>query len=62
MSQSEARIRAVREYENKNYDRLAVRLPKGTREQIKATGYSFNKFILEAVLEKIDRITIAKEK
>lgn len=39
-----------------NYDRLSTTHPKGTKEQIKATGYSINNFVVEAVREKLNRL------
>lgn len=39
-----------------NYDRLSTTHPKGTKEQIEATGYSINKFVVEAVREKLERL------
>jgi len=50
---SDAKIAAIRRYEEKTYDRFTVRLPKGTKEQIQATGKSLNSFILDAINEKL---------
>ena len=41
-----------------NYDRVSVTLPKGTKEEIKASGYSINNFINIAVQEKLDKIKL----
>lgn len=50
---SEAQMRATAEYEKKNYDKVLVRFPKGTKEQIQATGETVNGFIVSAVTEKL---------
>lgn len=42
MAASEAQKRATKKYEEKVYDRLTVRLPKGTAEKIRAKGGSVN--------------------
>ena len=53
--QKEQRRKAVRNYENNNY-RLNIVFPKGTKEQITATGAkSINGFIVEAVKEKLSK-------
>lgn len=41
-------------YIEDKYDRVSVVLPKGTKEQIKALGFSVNKFIASAVMEKLN--------
>lgn len=43
-----------------NYDRLSTTHPKGTKEQIQATGYSLNSFVVEAVREKLNRLDVDK--
>lgn len=55
MAVSAAHIRATRKYEAKAYDRINVRLPKGTKETIQATGQSINSYIVEAVAEKLEK-------
>ena len=50
---SDAKIRAIRKYEAANYDRINVRLPKGTKEIIQASGQSINSFIVDAVMDKL---------
>lgn len=41
---------------NNKSDRVSATLPKGTKERIKATGYSLNNFIAEAVKEKLEQL------
>ncbi len=56
MSVPEYTKRAIKNYNNK-FDRLAVNLPKGTKERIKElTGQSCNAFISTLVLEELERI------
>lgn len=38
----------------KNYDKVLVRFPKGTKEKITKTGSSLNGFIVSAVNEKLE--------
>ena len=52
---SEAHIRATAKWEKENYDKVLVRLPKGTKEKITNTGNSLNGFIVSAVNEKLER-------
>ena len=52
---SEAQMRATAEYEKKNYDKVLVRFPKGTKELIQATGETVNGFIVSAVNEKLEQ-------
>ena len=52
---SEAQMRATAEYEKKNYDKVLVRFPKGTKDKIANTGSSVNGFIVSAVNEKLER-------
>jgi hypothetical protein len=51
---TEAQKRAIRKYEE-TVDRINCRFPKGTKERITATGASLNAFIIEAVMEKLER-------
>ena len=47
---------AINRY-NAKFDRLAVNLPKGTKERIKKlTGKSGNAYISELVLDDLDRL------
>ena len=53
---SEAHMRATAKREKENYDKVLVRFPKGTKEQIIAAGAkSVNGFIVEAVQEKLSK-------
>lgn len=54
---TEAQKRARDKYREKTYDRIACDFPRGDRERIKAAaaadGKSMQKFIVEAVHEKM---------
>lgn len=52
---SDAQMKATAEYEKKNYDKVLVRFPKGTKDEITSTGNSLNGFIVSAVKEKLER-------
>lgn len=49
-------IKAQHEYEQRNYDRVNVLVPKGSREALKrlaeAEGVSLNRYMVEAVEQK----------
>lgn len=48
--------KAINKYNDK-FDRIAVNLPKGTKDRIKElTGLSCNKFISELTIKELDRI------
>lgn len=55
-----ARTRASNKYNAKTYDRIAVQVKKGRRDELKTIadgqGLSLNAFILTAIDEKIDRL------
>lgn len=53
MAITKAQAKAVAKYEKENYDRVLVRLPKGTKEKIKKYTDSINGFIVSAVNEKL---------
>ena len=59
MTVSKAQQKAVKEYMQKNYDELKVRVQKGQKEVIKAhadrRGESLNGFIKRAIDETIQR-------
>lgn len=59
MPVSKAQQAATARYEDKVYDKVLVRLPKGQKEIIKAhaeaQGQSVNGFINEAIDEKMER-------
>ena len=48
--------KAIQNYNNK-FDRIAVNLPKGTKEKIKAlTGKSCNAYVSELVVKDLDSL------
>lgn len=55
MATKEARARATAKYEAQAYDKVLVRLPKGRKDEITATGSSVNGFINKAITEKLER-------
>lgn len=44
------------EHIKKNYDRVSVTLPKGTKERIAATGETVNGFINRVVAAALDQL------
>jgi len=56
---SKAQLRANQRYADKTYDRVAIRVPKGEREQFKAwaaeRGLSLAEFIRRACYEQAER-------
>lgn len=58
MAKTEAQIRATRKYEAKAYDRINVRLPKGTKERIEKSGESYNAFMQRAILDRLDSMNL----
>ena len=65
MKISEARYRANRKHDAKAYDRTQVTFYKGEKDAIKEyahmQGYSFNGFIREAIVEKLQAMDAPKE-
>lgn len=53
MVKSKAAQRATATWEAKAYDKVLVRLPKGIKEQIQATGETVNGFINKAVVDRL---------
>ena len=52
----EYNLRAINKY-NAKFDRIAVNLPKGTKERIKElTGKSCNAYLSELALADLDRL------
>lgn len=50
--------KAIQNYNNK-FDRIAVNLPKGTKDRIKAlTGKSCNAYVSELVVKDLDSLEI----
>ena len=59
MAVSKAQQRAVSKYMKENYDEIKIRVPKGTKDDIRAcaerNGESVNAFINRAIEETIER-------
>ena len=56
-SDSKQKRRAYKQqWEAENYDKVLLRLPKGLKDQITATGESLNGFIVAAIQERLERI------
>lgn len=56
MAVSNAQKKATAKYENRKYDRILVRFPKGTKERIqKAGASSINSYIIRCVLNSLDQ-------
>ena len=59
MAVSKAQQKAVSKYMKENYDEIKVRVPKGSKEAIKAhaekQGESVNAFISRAIEEAMER-------
>ena len=59
MMVSKAQQRAVTKYVKENYDEFKVRLPKGTKDQIRTAadqqGQSVNAWISQAITEKMKK-------
>ena len=55
MTVSKAQKKATQEWEKRNYDKIMVRFPKGTREKIKEKSDSINGFIVDAVKKELEK-------
>lgn len=55
MATKEARARATAKYEAANYDKVLLRMPKGRKADIEATGETVNGFINKAIDERLER-------
>lgn len=57
----EQRYNKQNEYNKKNYDRVSVMFPAGYRDKVReiasGEGKSLNAYILEAVKEKIEKLS-----
>lgn len=64
MTVSKAQKAATAKYEEKAYDKVLVRLPRGKKSEIEAAakpkGQSVNGFISEAIDEKLQRNNTAE--
>ena len=56
MPRSKASIEAQNRYDNKAYDKVLIRFPKGTKDRITATGATVNGFTVRAVLQALDNL------
>lgn len=54
MVRSKASIAAQKRYDNKTFDSILVKAPKGTKDRIKAMGIPVNRFIVNAILTALD--------
>lgn len=59
MAVTKAQMEATKRFEDKKYDKVLLRMPKGKKEEIKAYaethGYSLNSFVNEAIDEKMQK-------
>lgn len=59
MAVTKAQKEATKRFEDKKYDKVLLRIPKGKKDEIKAfaenQGYSLNGFINEAIEEKMQQ-------
>lgn len=57
MSLTVAQKQAIEKYSKDKVEKTTIRLPKGTKARIKATGTNTaNRFIVNAVLEKLSSV------
>ena len=58
MTVSKAQMAATKRFEDKNYDKILVRLPKGAKEKIQASatknGESVNAYIVGAINNRLE--------
>ena len=52
---SPAQRAAVRKHDTEKVDKINIRFPKGTKERIYNLGYTVNAYVIDAVIEKLDR-------
>lgn len=50
------RVKTQNEKAKENWDTVSCRLPKGTKERIKALGLTVNGIINDSVLKELDRL------
>lgn len=55
MAISEAQMKAVAKYTKNNYDEIKIRVPKGSKERIKAIAESQNESVNEFIKTAIDQ-------
>jgi len=51
---SKRKMEYIANYEAENYDKVLIRLPRGTKDRIKATGTTVNGFIASATLQALN--------
>jgi predicted HicB family RNase H-like nuclease len=60
MKPTPAQMKAVKKYQDKAYDRVSLRVPKGELERLQGiadnAGMSLNKWLQEAIKEKENRL------
>lgn len=52
---TKAHMKATAKWEKANYDKVLLRLPKGTKERIQAQAESVNGYISAALMERLQR-------
>lgn len=52
---SDAQKKATAKFEKEKYDKILVRFPKGTKEEIQKKSESVNGFIVEAVKKELGK-------
>lgn len=61
MATSKAQQKAVQKYVKDKYDRIVLTMPKGKKEEIKASaaavGESMNQYIVSAIDQRMDQKT-----
>ena len=48
--------KTTEKHERENYDKIILRLPKGTKDRIKSTGETINAYISRLVLEDLEKM------
>ncbi len=59
---TQARRDAVKRHDAEKVDKVTVRLPKGMKDEILATGNSVNTFVIDAVTEKLKKLSKGSKK
>ena len=53
---SKAKQDYITQYDKANYDRILVRLPKGTKDRIQSISPSVNGYIVKLVLDNLNQV------
>lgn len=53
---SEKKMKTNNEWNKRNYDRVSIVLPKGSKELIKESGKSLNAFICDLVVPELEKM------